>query len=160
MRIVNIIGLVLVFVVLAVIGYYINEINEAKWAYWNNYDYKEYHYPDYYFNTVTFEAALLMMPFTIFFILAYIWNMIKVKTTSTRVFTIIGLSFSLIIGLINWMILVESQSFVFSESGRLFVIYHIITLAFFIVLLVQSVRYKKRNRSTASTNHIIDKEIV
>ncbi len=161
MKIVNIIGLVLVVVVLTVIGYYINEVNEAQWRYWSSYDYNDYNYysyPDY--SSVTLEAALVMIPFTIFFVLAYIWNIIKVKTTTAKVMSIIGLSFSLLIVLINLLVLGEPGSLSFDESGGFFIIYHIINLAFFIVLLVQAVRYENRNNKGRNSNEVIDTEIV
>jgi hypothetical protein len=160
MKITNIIGLVLVVIAFGAIGYYINEVDEASWRYWSNYDYESYNYsyPDY--SSITFEAALVMIPFTIFFILAYIWNMIKVKTTSTRVFSIIGLSFSLLIVLINLAVLGNPGSLDFTESGGFFIFYHIINLAFFIVLLVQSVRFENRTNVKDDFSDIIDTEIV
>ena len=161
MKAVNIIALVLVIVVFGVIGYYINEVNEAQWAYWSNYDYNDYNYysyPDY--GPVTTEAALAMVPFTLFFIFAYIGNMFKVKTVTTKVFTIIGLSFTLLLVLIHLLVFAEPSSLSFDESGGFFIIYHIINLAFFIVLLVQSIRYENRNKKQAGPVDVIDTEIV
>lgn len=161
MKIVNIIGLVLVVVVLAVIGYYINEVDEAQWRYWSSYDYNDYlnySYPDY--NSITFEAALVMIPFTVFFVLGYIWNIIKVKTVTAKVMSIIGLSFSLLIVLINLLVLVDGGAMSFDESGGFFAVYHVINLAFFIVLLVQAVRYENRNNKRETNTEVIDTEIV
>jgi len=158
MKAVNIIALVLVIVVFGVIGYYINEVNEAQWAYWSNNDYNYFSYPDY--GAVTAEAALAMVPFTLFFIFAYIGNMFKVKTVTTKVFTIIGLSFTLLLVLIHLLVFAEPSSLSFDESGGFFIIYHIINLAFFIVLLVQSIRYENRNKKQAGPVDVIDTEIV
>ncbi len=161
MKIVNIIGLVLVVVVLAIIGYYINEVDEAQWRYWSSYDYDDYlnySYPDY--NSITFEAALVMIPFTVFFVLGYIWNIIKVKTVTAKVMSIIGLSFSLLIVLINLLVLVDGGAMSFDESGGFFAVYHVINLAFFIVLLVQAVRYENRNNKRETNTEVIDTEIV
>lgn len=161
MKIVNIIGLVLVVIVLAVIAYYVSEVSEARWRYWSSYDYNDYlsySYPDY--DSITLEAALVMIPFTIFFILAYIWNIIKVKTTTTKVMSIIGLSFSLLIVLINLMVLAEPGAISFDESGGFFAVYHVINLAFFIVLLVQAVRYENRDNKRETNTEVIDTEIV
>lgn len=162
MKIVNIIGLVLIIVAFAVIGYYVEEVSSARMSYWNSYDWGNYNYfSSASYSTITTEAALVMVPFTIFFILAYIWNIIKVKTTSTKVLSIIGLSFSLLIVLINLLVLAEPGSASFDESGGFFIIYHIINLAFFIVLLVQSVKYENRKGQTQDTySDIIDTEIV
>lgn len=161
MKLVNIIGLVFVIVAFGVIGYYVIEISDASRSYWNNYDfnsYNSYSYPNY--SSITSEAALVMMLFTLFFIFGYIGNMVKVKTTTTRVLTIIGLSFSLLIVLFNLLVIEGPGRMSFDESGGIFLIYHVINLAFFIVLLVQSIRYENRNKSTVSANDIIDSEIV
>jgi len=158
MKVVNIIGLVLVVVVLAVIAYYVGEVSEARWRYWSSYDYNYDSYPDY--SSITMEGALVMIPFTIFFVLAYIWNIVKVKTTTAKVMSIIGLSFSLLIILINLLVLAEPGAISFDESGGFFAVYHVINLAFFIVLLVQAVRYENRNNKRETNTEVIDTEIV
>jgi hypothetical protein len=160
MKIMNIIGLVLVVIAFTVIGYYINEVNEASWRYWSNYDYDSYNYSYPGYSSTTTEAALAMIPFTVFFIFAYIWNMIKVKTMTTRVMSIIGLSFSLLIVLVNLAVLASPGALDFTESGGFFLIYHIINLAFFIVLLVQSVRFENRTVEKDDYSDILDTEIV
>jgi len=156
MKALNIIGLVLVIVLFFVTGVYINETSSARWS---DYSYDSYSYlysgraAD-----VTMEAASIMLLFMFFYIGAMIANLVKVKTTTTKVMSIIGLSFSLIILLINLVVLAEPSNLAFDESGGFFIIYGILMLAFFIVFLVQSVTHK--NRDQKKVNHqIIDDEI-
>lgn len=154
MKALNIIGLVLVIVLFFVTGYYINETSSARWS---DYSYDSY---DFLFSgraaDVTMEAATIMLLFMFFYIGAMIANLVKVKTTTTKVMSIIGLSFSLIVLLINLVVLAEPSNLSFDESGGFFILYAILMLGFFIVFLVQAISYDKRSKSKPNSQVLDD----
>lgn len=156
MKALNIIGLVLVIVLFFVTGYYINETSSARWS-----DYSHDSY-DFLFSgravDLTMEAATIMLLFMFFYIGAMIANLVKVKTTTTKVMSIIGLSFSLIVLLINLVVLAEPSNLSFDESGGFFLIYGVICLAFIIIFLVQSVNYDKRSKSKPNSQ-VLDNDM-
>ncbi len=143
MKAVNIIGLVLVVVFFFVIGVYVNEVSSARW---DDYSFDSYSLFSSRAADLTMEAASIMLVFVLFFIGAMIGNLVKVKTTTSKVMAIIGLSFSLLILLVTFVVLSSPSSLTFDESGGFHIIYGVICLAFFIVFLVQSVTYQKRSK--------------
>lgn len=165
MRAYNIVALVVVIVLLSVTAYYMDATNNARWAsYFSDYDYGYGSYGNSYYGSsaasLTEEAGSLMLLFIAFFTAGYIGNLVRVKTMTSRVMCIIGLSFTLLVLLINVLVLLEPRNISFDESGAFFFIYGIIDLAFFIVLLVQSVKYANRNRRTLKADSsILDMEI-
>ncbi len=154
MKALNIIGLVLVIVLFFVTGYYINETSSARWS---DYSYDSY---DFLFSwraaDMTMEAATIMLFFVFFYVGAMIANLVKIKTTTTKVMSIIGLSFSLIVLLINLVVLAEPSNLSFDESGGFFILYAILMLAFFIVFLVQAVSYDNRSKSKPNSQVLGD----
>lgn len=157
MRALNIIGLVLVVVLFFVTGIYINDVSSARWS---DYSYDGFRAT---FSSrvadLTMEAGSIMLVFVLFFTSAMIGNLVKIKTITSKVMSIIGLSFSLLILLVNFVVLSSPSHLTFDESGGFFLIYGIICLAFFIVFLVQSVQYK--NRVFKKVNHqILDDDII
>lgn len=160
MRALNIIGIVLVIVLFVVIGVYVDATISARWSsFFNDLEGDGYHYASYgRAADLTMEAAGIMVVFVLFFTGAMIANLVKIKTLTSKVMAIIGLSFSLLILLVNLMVFSSPSNLTFDESGGFFFIYGLICLAFFIVFLVQSVRYRKRK--VKKVNHqIIDEEI-
>lgn len=156
MRALNIIGLALVFVMLFVIGYYINEVSSVRWSSYLDFDYL---YPSSGVGAITTEAVMFMLVFVLFYTASYIANLVKVKTTTSKVMTIIGLSFSFIVLITCFGVLAEPRAMSFDESGGFFILYAIINLAFFIVLLVQSVVVLKRKTNRPSNPEIVDEII-
>jgi predicted ferric reductase len=153
MRALNIIGLALVFVMFIITGFYINEVSSTRWSSYLDFDYM--------FNSsrvaaLTTEAVMIMLVFVLFYTAAYIANLIKVKTTTSKVMAIIGLSFSFIVLLTCFGVLAEPRAMSFDESGGVFIFYGIINLAFFIVHLVQSVVVLKRKTNRPSNPDIVD----
>jgi hypothetical protein len=156
MRALNIIGLALVFVMFFITGYYINEVSRARWSSFLDFDYL---YPSSRVGSITTEAAFIMLVFVLFFTAAYIANLVKVKTTTSKVMAIIGLSFSFIVLITCFGVLAEPRAMSFDESGGVFILYGIINLAFFIVHLVQSVIVLKP-KSNRPSNRPSNPEIV
>ena len=76
-----------------------------------------------------------------------------------RALTIIGLSFSFIVLIMYFAVLAEPRSMSFDEFGGVFILSVIINLAFFIVLLVQSVLVLKSKTSRPSNPEIVDEII-
>lgn len=165
MRAFNIIALVVILVLFFVTGYYMDATDNARWAsYFSDYDYGYGSYGSSYYgssaSSLTEEAGSLMLLFVAFFTAGYIGNLVRVKTMTSRVMCIIGLSFTLLVLLINVLVLLEPRNLSFDESGAFFIIYGIIALAFFIVLLVQSVKYANRHgRALKSDSSVLDMEI-
>ncbi len=153
MRALNIIGLVLVFVMFIITGYYISEVSSARWSSYLDFDYL---YTSTRVGSLTTEAVIIMLVFVLFYTAAYIANLVKVKTTTSKVMAIIGLSFSCLVLLSSFVILSGPNYTSFDESGGIFILYGIINLAFFIVLLVQSVVVLKRKTNRPSNPDIVD----
>jgi uncharacterized membrane protein len=157
MRALNIIGLTLVFVMFIFAGYYINEANNERWMSYFQDDLFSYSYNS--LGSITTEAIMVMLVFVLFYTAAYIANLVKVKTTTSKVMAIIGLSFSFIVLITCFGVLAEPRAMSFDESGGVFILYGIINLAFFIVLLVQSVVVLRRKTHRPSNPEIVDEII-
>lgn len=76
-----------------------------------------------------------------------------------RALNIIGLSFSFIVLIMCFAVLAEPRSMSFDEFSGVFILSVIINLAFFIVLLVQSVLVLKSKTSRPSNPEIVDEII-
>lgn len=147
-----IVGIVFAVVFLFIGGYYADAVDNAKWS--SFYDslsssYDDYGY-DYGFGNddradeLTITAGLWSLFFFLAFIAIDLLGLLKVKTTTIKVFSIIGLSISGIFLLWNFAVLASPGSLSFDEVYPGWVLYCLIMLAFSIVGLVQSVRYHKR----------------
>lgn len=135
-------------------GYYAEEVDSAKWSSFyqslsTSYDdYGGYNYGydayDYEADDLTVTAALWSLFFFLSFIAIDILGLLKIKTATVKVFSIIGLSLSFIFLLWNFAVMADPGSLSFDEVYPGWVLYCLIMLAFSIVGLVQSVRYHKR----------------
>ena len=92
---------------------------------------------------LTAEAALISLFFFLYFLSMDVLGLVKVKTRTTKVLSIIGLSFSLLFLLWNLVMLASPGAVSFDEVGPAFMFYCTIMLAFSIIGLIQSVRYGK-----------------
>lgn len=148
MKALYIVGIVLSFIFIFVIGYFIQEVESARS--FSSYDfsnpYGSYNYNSYYNNGSddTMMAAIVSFFFFAFFIVASIIGLIKVKTNTNKVLSIIGLSISGIFFLWNLLVMFSPSSLSFDEVGGGWAFYSLIMLAFMIVGLVQAVKYSKR----------------
>lgn len=158
MKALYIVGIVLSFIFMFVIGYFIQEVESARSFNYYNYNnpYGSYNYNSYYNNGSedTMMAAIISFFFFTFFIFTSIIGMIKVKTITNKVFSIIGLSISGIFFLWNLLVMFSPSSLSFDEVGGGWGFYSLVMLAFMIVGLVQAVKYSKRTNVNSSPHSI------
>ena len=164
MKAFNIIGIVLVIILFLVCGYYIDEVSSARWSsFYNSLDYgygNSYGYYGSSASELTMNAALIMLLFVLFYAGLYIANIVKVKTTTSKVMTIIGMSLTFIMLCWNVLMLMSPSAISFDEVGPVFIIWGIINLAFSIVLLVQSVKFdNRRKKESVAHKEVLDQEI-
>ena len=145
MKAVYIVGIVLSVIFLFVIGFFIAEVESARFASYYSYDYSSYNSYSSYDNGSddTMMGAIVSFFFFAFFITSAILGLIKVKTTTNKVFSIIGLCISGIFLLWNFAMMASPGALSFDEVGIGFAFYSIIMLAFMIVGLIQAVKYSK-----------------
>ncbi|MDG1330681.1 MAG: hypothetical protein P8P74_00010 [Crocinitomicaceae bacterium] len=164
MKALYIVGIVLSFIFLFVIGFFIAEVESARFM--SYYDYDPYSYSSYGYNSYTnygedetLLGAIVSFFFFAFFILAGILGLIKTKTKTNKVLSIIGLSLSGIFFLWNLLVMVDPGAISYDEVGGGFVFYSLVMMAFMIVGLVQAVRYAKQssvNPSAVPQQDILD----
>jgi hypothetical protein len=146
-----IVGIVFSVIFLIITGYYSEEVSSAKWSsFYSNmydYDYLDYGYSSYdssyEYKDLTVAAALWSLFFFLCFIAIDLLGMIKIKTKTTKVLSIIGLSFSGIFLLWNFAVMASPGSLSFDEVSPAWGFYCMLMLAFTIVGLVQSARYNR-----------------
>ena len=158
MKALYIVGIVLSVIFLFVIGFFIAEVESARYASFYNYDYNSYNSYSSYSNgsDETMMGAIVSFFFFAFFILSGILGLIKVKTMTNKVFSIIGLSISGIFFLWNLLMMFSPGSLSFDEVGIGFMFYCFIMLAFMIVGLVQAIKYAKSQGLTNSSVASVD----
>ena len=146
MRAINIIGIVASVAAFLVAIYYIEETSSARWRsydfYWD-YD-NDYSYTGPSAADVTIEGGLFSLLFTLYFVMVNIVNLIKIKTMTTKVLSIIGISLNGILLIVNLVSIVFSHDAHYDEStGPAWILFSPIILGFSIVYLVQSVKWPK-----------------
>lgn len=95
-------------------------------------------------SSLTEEGGLICLAFFLFFLFTNIFNLIKVKTKTNKVISIIGLSLTGIFTLWNLLMITDSGALSFDEVGVAFLLYCFVLLAFAIISTVQcSVHSKK-----------------
>ena len=147
-----IVGIVFAVIFFFFCGYYIAEVESARSAYLYDsfYGYSDYGYGSYYSSYThnyasdyTEEAALWSIFFFLLFITIDLLGLLKVKTKTTKIMSIIGLSISGIFLLWNFGVLADPGAMSFDEVGGAWILYSFIMLAFSIVGLTQAVRFSK-----------------
>lgn len=160
-------SIVLSVVFIGVAGYYANEVSNAR------IDYHSYNpllprmgaYATFRESTAkTEEMGLISLFFFAFFIASMLLGLIKVRTKTNLVFSIIGLFFSLPMIAWNMVMMSNPGPISFDEVVPAWVLYAFIVLAFSIIGLVQAVKYSKiKSKSSArksgSGTELIDSEI-
>lgn len=149
-----IVGIVFAVIFSGVISYYSEEVSNARFdSFWNDYSsYSSYGYDDYsysYYDSsndedLTVEAALWSLLFFLSFATIDLLGLLKVKTRTVKVMSIIGLSLTGIFLLWNFGVMSSPGSMSFNEVAPGWSFYAMAMLATSIVGLVQSVRYAKR----------------
>lgn len=160
-----IVGIVFAVVFLFVGGYYAEEVDNAKWSSFyesiSSYDDFGYSYnydSDYEAEGLTVAAGLWSLFFFLAFMAIDILGLLKIKTTTVKVFSIIGMSLSGIFLLWDFAVIASPGSLSFDEVYPGWVLYCLIMLAFSIVGLVQSVRYHKRQTGVVNTQTVSSSE--
>ena len=155
MKAVNIIGIVLSPALFFLSLYYIVASYDAYWASWD-YGYEDYYYYGPSRSEITTEGGLFTLVLTLFFVFLNIFNLVKVKTMTSKVLGIIGICFSGIALIVNLMMLAEPGRASYDETGPTWTILSIIMLAFCIVFLVQSVNGSKKKKVISNSETIDD----
>lgn len=155
-----IVGIVFSVIFFFVSAYYISEARDAYLNELFSYDYSGYGYSYLYTGTsradVSFEGALVSLFFFLAFLAIDLMGLLKVKTSTAKVMSIIGLSISGIFLLWNFGVLTSPGAMSFDEVGPAWMLYCMIVLAFSIVGLVQSVRFAKMGKSATTVSDILD----
>jgi len=157
MKALYIIGIVLSFIFLFVIGFFITEVESARYASFYNYSdsysygYSSYSYTNY-GEDETLLGAIVSFFFFTYFILVGIFGLIKTKTKTNKVLSIIGLSLSGIFFLWNLLVMVDPGALSYDEVGGGFGFYSFVMMAFMIVGLVQAIKYEKRSSVALTTS--------
>jgi len=152
-----IISLVLSVVFMVLCGYYIEEVSDARLnallsSFSSSDPYSSYssYYSSYDAGSdLTAEAALIAIFFFLLFITADLLGVLKVKTTTTKVLGIIGMSLSGLMLLWDLLMVSSPSSISFDEVGGVFILYSLVILAFSIVGLIQAVKYEKSSKVTS-----------
>lgn len=105
------------------------------------YGYDSYDYGDPAYVTSTYVAVGMSMGFFVFAIVFSILNVTLVKTKTSRVLGIIGLSLTVLMTIWGIMALSSPRSMSFDEIGGAWVFYGVIMLTFSIIATVQAFRY-------------------
>ncbi len=153
MKAINIIGICLAVILFPLCLYYIEETWRARWAGWDWGGYgNSYYGPS--ASEISAQAAGISILIIGFFIFQSIMNLTKVKTTTSKVMSIISMSLMGIAFLINLAVIGGASTY--DEGGLVNLGVPFIMLAFSIVFLVQSVNFEKKGES--SDNEIIDNQ--
>ncbi|MES2589385.1 MAG: hypothetical protein V4622_10420 [Bacteroidota bacterium] len=146
----NILGLVFTLVFGIVILYYMSEVQDARfeslYSSLSSSTYSSYPYSSPYssyssysdsYSSLTEEAGVICLFFFLFFLYQFIFNLVKVKTKTSKVISIIGLSITGIFLLWDLLMIGDGGALSFDEVGAGFILFCMISLAFSIVGLVQ-----------------------
>lgn len=153
-----IIGIVLAFIFIGVCGYYAEEVSSARFNYlFSSYNYSDYSYSGYSsydtsYRDLTSEAGLWSLVFILFFVAMNLVGLIKVKTKTSKILSIIGLSFSGIVLFWDFAVIGSPGSLSFDEVSPAWVFFSLTMLAFSIIGLIQSIRYEKNKSQINSVS--------
>lgn len=102
-------------------------------------------------------AATISVFFFLLFIIIDMMGVLKIKTKTNRIIGIIGLSFSGVMFLWNFLVLADPGAISFDEVGPVYVLYSMAVMAFSIVGLVQSIRFaNKPTVNNMKPNDLLD----
>lgn len=162
-KVIYIIGIVLSVVFFVLSGYYSGEVSDARFdALFSSYNYSYSNYSSYSYNgsasDLTVEAGVWSLVFILFFVAMNLIGLIKVKTKTSKVLTIIGLCFSGILLFWNFAMIASPGSISFDEVSPAWVFYILMMLAFAIIGLVQSVRFSKKMSQIKTSSSSVSSE--
>jgi hypothetical protein len=154
-----IVGIVFSVIFMMVGAYYAEEVSSAKW---NSYfaasysSYSDYGYNYSYDYTADDDLTVSAGLWSVFFILSFVaidlLGLLKVKTKTVKILSIIGLSLSGIFLLWSFGVIASPGSISFDEVYPAWALYCLTMLAFTIVGLVQSIRFSRSRSAIPSAN--------
>lgn len=159
-----IIGIVLAFIFIGVCGYYAEEVSSARFEYlFSSYNYSDYSYSGYSsydssYRDLTSEAGLWSLLFILFFVAMNLVGLIKVKTKTSKVLSIIGLSFSGILLFWDFAVIASPGAMSFDEVSPAWIFFALTMLAFAIIGLVQSLRFEKKRNQSSTVSSSVSRE--
>lgn len=138
--------LIVIYTILLI--YYSAEYQSAYWQEWDSiyYSYDDYGYNNYSYygpssDSIGMEFGLISILFCLYFLAQDIVGLVRIKTATTKVLTIIGICVSGFMVLFSGLVASDPGAIGLNEVGPMFLIYSIIVLGFSIVGLIQSVKY-------------------
>ena len=155
MRAFYLVAMVLTLGFMVTDGYYMEEVSSARWSSYSSYDYYSQDYGDSYsgydpYNSydsgrddeLTVEAGIVTMVFFFFYIALYVLSMVKIKTTTMKIFSIIGMSLTGIMLVWDALMISSPGGVSFDEVGAGWIFFGIVMLAFTIVGTVHAFKKK------------------
>lgn len=153
MKALYIVSLPLIVIFTILLFYFTAEYEYAYWQEWDSiyYDsYDSYGYDYTYYGTSSdeygFQFAMVAIIFGLYMIAQDVMGLARVKTTTTKVLAIIGVSISGLVFLMSGGMAADPGAIGLNEVAPIYLIYAIIMLAFSIVGLVQAVKYSSRQK--------------
>jgi hypothetical protein len=142
-------ALVLTLVFAGLTFFYAEEVSSARWSNYNYNSYDSYgssSYDSYQYSNEddekTMEAGFVTMVFFVFYIVLFLLSLIKIKKTTMKVFSIIGLSLTGIMVLWDGLMIASPSSVSFDEVAPGWLIFGVVMLAFTIIGTIQSFKAK------------------
>jgi len=117
------------------------ELRYESYQHWEDLNYSENTYKK--LKILSFNSSLLSLPFIAFYALIFSLTFNSIKTTTSKVINILGISFSGIILLVTLLPVVDPGKISFEELSYLLIPYTLAMLAFSIVNLIQVNRLNK-----------------
>lgn len=150
--------LAIVFVIVGV--YYSAEVKYARYDYYFSSGTAYGSYPVYgseSYAESSFQAGLVSLLFILFFITTDLLGLIKVKTKTAKVMSIIGLSFGGLFLIMDLAVIAAPTDLPYDDAFPAFFLYALIVLAFSVVGLVQSIIFLNRKTPVvAKSSDILD----
>lgn len=155
----NITGMALTLIFAIVIFYYMDEVDSARSSsYLSSYsNYSSYSDPYSYsspysssyssysdsYEEITEEAGVVSLFFLLFFLAIFLINLLKLKTKTVKILSIIGLSLTGIWLIWDFLMISDGGALSFDEVGPGFLFYNFIVMAFTIVGTIHAFRESK-----------------
>ena len=143
LRAFQIVALVFSVIFLIVALVYIEEASHERWSsYYNPYDsYGSYSsYGRSSSHDASYMGGILSLVFLLLFAAVHILSMIKIKTTTMKVISIIGISLTGIGLLLSFLVISSPGASSYDEVGPVFVLYSLAAIAFHIVGTIHAFR--------------------
>ncbi|MCE3294668.1 MAG: hypothetical protein K0R65_382 [Crocinitomicaceae bacterium] len=162
---VNIVGLAFTLIFTIVIFYYAEEVSDARLdsLFSSMSSYSSYSSPYSYYSSfesnldddLTEEAGWISLIFISYFVFQFIFNLIKVRTKTNKIISIIGISLSGIWLIWDFLMISSPGALSFDEIAPGFLFYTMTVIAFSIIGLVHVGVYNRKYAASApvNTNH-------